>query len=537
MRKEINFFKQSLIILFFCLQGCASIQSPPGGPKDSTPPQVVINKSTPNFQTQFQKQPIELYFDEWITPGDAFSQIVISPPPAYPIDVKPKGKSVKLEFDAEEVLRENATYTINFGDYVKDYREGNIADDLRFVFSTGDFIDSLSLNGIVVDALTAEPVSDVLVMAYDVYTDSVVSKEKPFYFSKTNQSGRFSIQNMRAGNFKIFGLIDQNLNYLFDLPDEQIAFLDTLVEVNEVSSPIVSMTLFQEAAYLQVLETDASRAGLLKCTFTRQNVEPRFISLNGFTSAQTEIDQDTLKIWYTPESDTSKLEFLLFQDTTLIDTVRVNLLKEKPLRDSVLRSLEIDSKPLRPKDSLMLLFDAPISSIDTSLVKLYLADDTLETAIGVNLVLDSTNMRKTLLGYRWEEGKSYKLNLLPGAVQDIFNESNDSLLISFKVAKQEDFGDIILVFGQLPEVPSFIVEILNGDELIRKKIFQPSDLSSIRFKALRPGTYSLRMIADENQNGQWDTGNYYDKIQPEKILLKKLESLRANWEVEVQVDW
>jgi len=103
-------------------------------------------------------------------------------------------------------LRENATYTINFGEAVQDLTEGNAVPDMRFVFSTGDQIDSLELSGTVMDALTRAPAKDVYVMLYENTADTVVRTERPFYFGKTNDQGTYKIQNLRAGTFKIFAL-------------------------------------------------------------------------------------------------------------------------------------------------------------------------------------------------------------------------------------------------------------------------------------------------------------------------------------------
>jgi hypothetical protein len=43
----------------------------------------------------------------------------------------------------------------------------------------------------------------------------------------------------------------------------------------------------------------------------------------------------------------------------------------------------------------------------------------------------------------------------------------------------------------------------------------------------------VRLIFDSNENGQWDTGNYLKKNQPEKVLYYPRElEVRANWELD-----
>ncbi len=136
------------------LTACATIISPQGGPKDETPPALVADKSTANLQTNFKKQRIELTFDEWVQVQDVFNQVLVSPPLRYPYKVSLKQRTVRFDFDEREILRDSATYTINFGAAVKDLTEKNPAENLRFVFSTGPYIDSLSIRGVMVDAVT-----------------------------------------------------------------------------------------------------------------------------------------------------------------------------------------------------------------------------------------------------------------------------------------------------------------------------------------------------------------------------------------------
>ena len=151
----IRFFSSCLLILL--LYSCATPTTPTGGPRDENPPQIDTTLSTPNFQTRFLKQDISLTFNEWVMLEDVFNQVIISPPLQFKPEIYIKKKSVIIKWDERETLRENVTYTFNFGESVKDLTEKNPAEKLRFVFSTGDFIDSLTLSGKVVDAVDGKP--------------------------------------------------------------------------------------------------------------------------------------------------------------------------------------------------------------------------------------------------------------------------------------------------------------------------------------------------------------------------------------------
>ena len=146
------------------------------------------------------------------------------------LDTKEK-KTVVIDLE-EEKLRDNTTYTINFGEAIQDLTEGNAPKDFRFIFATGPYIDSLSVQGTVRDAFTNELKEDVFVILYDNLEDSVVNKERPYYFAKTDKTGKFRIPNVKQDTFKIFALIDNNFNYLFDAENEQIGFLNQNIITN-----------------------------------------------------------------------------------------------------------------------------------------------------------------------------------------------------------------------------------------------------------------------------------------------------------------
>ena len=226
----------SLLLVVVSIHSCAVQAAPLGGPKDETPPYPDSLKSTPNEQIRFFKQNIELHFNEWVTLKNQ-NQIIVSPPLETNLEAKVKGKKVIVEFDEEEVLKENTTYTINFGESIVDYTEGNPLTNYTFVFSTGEFIDSLSVSGTVVNSFTGEAQENVMVSLYDQLQDSVIYEERPLYFAKTDKSGRFRINNIRQDSFRLFVLDDKNLNYLKDQESEGMGFYpDTIILSDTIKS-------------------------------------------------------------------------------------------------------------------------------------------------------------------------------------------------------------------------------------------------------------------------------------------------------------
>src|SRR5699024_8114564 len=129
---------------------------PEGGPKDTIPP-VVLSTKPPNFSTQFDDALIIITFDEFVKLKEPNQQILISPPLENKPIVKPIGQASKyIEIELMDTLRENTTYTINFGKSIEDNNEGNTLPFYKYVFSTGDYIDSLRVSGTVKDAYNRE---------------------------------------------------------------------------------------------------------------------------------------------------------------------------------------------------------------------------------------------------------------------------------------------------------------------------------------------------------------------------------------------
>lgn len=100
-------------------------------------------------------------------------------------------------------------------------------DNFRYTFSTGPIIDSLQLSGKIINASTLIGEKGILVMLYAENFDSIPLKKRPYYFTKTKEDGSYLLTNLKAGIYKVFALEDKNSNYLFDNPDERIAFSNT----------------------------------------------------------------------------------------------------------------------------------------------------------------------------------------------------------------------------------------------------------------------------------------------------------------------
>jgi len=218
-----------ILLAALCLS-CAQVGSPTGGPRDEDPPKVL--ESTPaNYSNYFESKKIQITFDEYIVLDNVNQELIVSPPMEEQPEVKLRKRTLIIEF--EEELKENTTYTFNFGNAIKDLHEGNKLQNFEYVFSTGAVLDSMSVRGSLQNAETLEkPEDPISIMLYTDLRDSVPLTEIPMYVGRSNDSGIFSVNNLSPGEYKVFALKDGNNNLLFDLPTEEIAFLDTTLSVS-----------------------------------------------------------------------------------------------------------------------------------------------------------------------------------------------------------------------------------------------------------------------------------------------------------------
>lgn len=311
---------------------CAEPQAPQGGPADKQPPRINSKQySTPNPSTNFQDNQIILTFDEWIKLQSAYNQVVISPPLDENPDIKIKNKSVVVQW--KEKLKDSTTYTINFGDAVRDITESNIVPNLKMVFSTGPFLDSLTCSGQIVGAETRQPKAGVLVMLYNNLEDSVPRTQRPYYFSKTSEQGIFKIEHIRKGQYQIFALEDKNSNYKYDLANEEIAFLDSSFQINDSIQPTLRLTMFKEREETKVFGSKLLHYGCLSLNYNNEIHSPSTIELvDAPNDFQYVIEQglDTLTLWFDgtmPKTD--KWIFVVKNEKEkLLDTVRVSAVEK-----------------------------------------------------------------------------------------------------------------------------------------------------------------------------------------------------------------
>ncbi|MEE9438474.1 MAG: Ig-like domain-containing protein [Saprospiraceae bacterium] len=558
------------IFLLIYIVGCASTGSPNGGPKDTDAPDLVPEKSSPNYSTNYHPEIIELEFDEWIELKNQQKEILISPPFFIKPKITLRGKKITVKFPKEEPLRENATYTINFGKSIVDFTEGNSNEGFKYIFSTGDKIDSLTLSGKVINADDGTAAKDMLVLLYDVLSDSVVVNDRPFYYARTSDTGSFQFENLKNDSFKIIALDDINFNFQFDQSAEKVAFWDSLILLNDSSTQNLTLTIFDPYQDVRVLNSDSKKAGRIKLVFNKSANGVAYSVLYPKSFAPLAIPiQDTLFLYYADIIDSTSI--IVGVDTfdfylSPFDSIFQN-------RKITLNSQLTDQNTLAPFDSLFISFSDILDGFDKKLIilsdvpKLKAINDILSTKKD-SMVIDSVNniivnidsadidvnsaitenvsiydfetersAHQLLINSNWVEGNQYRITFLPGSVIDIYGRANDTLIHDFTVGNLTDYGNVILDIQALDTSMHYLVRLLDKKELIREELIKNQSNTTIRYDRLRALTYDVEIVEDRNKDRDWTTGNYWDKRQPEQRKLIKLDKLRESWDLETTIYW
>ena len=182
-------------------------------------------------------------------------------------------------------------------------------------------------------------------------------------------------------------------------------------------------------------------------------------------------------------------------------------------------------------NNIVLSFDEPLASIDTSAIHMEVKVDTLWQSTPFVFEADSVLPRTYQILAQWEPEKEYQLTIDSAAIVGLYGLHTNKVQQTLKVKKLDEYGTLLLNLVGAPE--HSVVELLdNNGKVIRKQAVTKENTADFYF--LNPGTkYYIRLLADRNGNGIWDTGNYEKGIQPEKVYyFPKVWEMKANFEFE-----
>ena len=522
------------IIVLILVSNCARTGRPEGGPKDEDAPLFVT--SNPPYETiNFNKTEIKIKFDEFIKLKDLNKQLVVSPPMKYPPLITPQGTASKeIKIEIIDTLKLNSTYILNFGNAVEDNNESNTLENFKYVFSTGNYIDSLTTLGTVKDAKIIQKPKGVSVLLYRIdssFNDSIIFKQKPNYVSNNIDSIGFKFTNLRKGNYLLVSLQEGVKDYIFDPKNDKIGFAKDTIQLPRdsiINKPII---LFKENQPYKFKRGKEVTRGKIQFGFEGDaksmkinllsNAPKDFKSISKF-----EVEKDTLNYWFTP-FEVDSLNFSI-SNNQFVDTFTVRLRKKKI--DSLTMSTTIKGT-FHFRDTFYMTSNNPITKIDTSEISLF-DKDTLPVDYKTLL-----SKKENKIGFIFDKKpkQKYLLKFLPNSFTDIYGVKNDTLIYKLNTKKIDDYGRITLNVNNINS-KNLIIELLSGrdqDKLVERRFINSS--SKLVFDLLEPRKYTIRAIIDENKNNKWDTGNYLKKQLAEIITYNNAinnTELRANYFLE-----
>lgn len=506
---------------------CANRGTPSGGDKDITPPKII--KSVPeNFSTNFNASEIRIYFDEYIKIKNVQRQLIISPPMDPQPDITPLGSASKyIKIKILDTLQPNTTYAFNFGQSIVDNNEENPYSYYRYVFSTGSYIDSLSVKGLIVDAKNRTADKFVSVMLYDIdstFTDSIVYKKKPKYITNTlDSTTTFNLENLKAGKYLMVAMKDENSNYTFQQKTDKIAFHNEVITVPTDSA--FTLKLFKEEIDFKAFKPKQIAGQKIAFGYEGEYKDMRIDILENKPSnfeylITKDKSADSLYYWYKPKFELDSTRFII-KNKTYTDTL-VHKFRDLD-KDSLIVSA-LQSGTLSFNKGFAIEGNIPFTAIDERKISI-LDKDSIKVAF--NTTKDSL-ANSFIFNFEKTEGNNYKIQMLPEALTDFFGNTNDTLNYSIRTKSKSDYGDVRVTLKNA--VYPVIVQLTNEKGDVKAERYSTKS-EPLDFRHLEPSNYYLRVIYDANSNKKYDTGSYLQKRQPERVsYYNELIELSANWE-------
>lgn len=580
IKGKLPLFIVAVLAWTVIISSCANIGMPVGGPKDTIPP-VLLSSDPLHRELNFDGDNVKLTFNEFLKTDQISEILVISPPLEKRASIKTKSKTLIIQFN--EDLKDSVTYSLDFKNSIVDNNEQNPIENLRLSFSTGPDYDSLRIAGRVANGFNLEPIDKGLVLLQSNLHDSAVFRVRPDYIAKTDEEGLFMIDNIAEGRYHVFALNDLNNDMLYNEGAEEIAFLDSIIVpraefhsnpdtmVKGVDSMLVLghthfypepfyMRYFMEDIFDQYMES-GERETRNKCLFLfNESVEDTFnVRLLGQEVDDWQLFEynrnvDSIVMWITDttlmKNDSLFMELSYYlldsmgeqyvhNDTLLMRYTdkEVNTRKRKRKEKEAEGPVPIPqfswvadvSSTMELNGSIQITSPEPIDGFDQSMMRLFLAEDTLKTPLDISVTEHPTAYRTYIVSHNWNPQTGYIFEIDSAACTNIYGITSHSLTKSFKTREEDYYGSIAFDFTSV-EMPMIVQLLKNNDDedVLRQQTF--SQNGTVTFEYLKPESYKVKVIYDKNGNGKWDAGSYQDRYQPERVAyVSEVLKLRSNW--------
>ena len=420
--------------------------------------------------------------------------------------------------------------------------------NLKFVFSTGDFLDSASVTGTVRSLMTKELLEDITVSLYVDPDTATIFDAPPRYTTLTDDNGVFILENIKNGNYNIYSLDDKNRNLTLESRSEAYGYLDYALQLND-SMPPLELFVYNLDTRPIVLQNSRPVANNYDLKFNKSLSNYRLLDHENILRSNLVEDNQTLRIYFNHQVEDSLAVRFNVQDSlqqSLDSLIYVKFEESARKPEKFTHTVSLKSGPVNKLWQTNLEFNKPIKQFLYD--SIYFRFDSLyhipisDSMFTENYSKDSYQLSFDFNSYLTDDSvfsnwsKPFEFVVAAGSVISVENDSINEKTVEYSFKDPKEFG---IIRGTVTtQYNSYIIELIEkGFEVVQT--LQASDLSDnlYEFRHIEPGNYSIRVMIDENNNGTWDPGSILNKVPPEKVVLfyhpntdGKQINLRANWE-------
>ena len=190
---------------------------------------------------------------------------------------------------------------------------------------------------------------------------------------------------------------------------------------------------------------------------------------------------------------------------------------------------------ITPEQNIFFTMPTPLQKCDTSAIHLYSKIDTLWYKSRFEWLPVPGNIKKFELRAEWRPDIEYSLEVDSAAFVDIYGLVSKSIKQGIKVSSNDEFGSLIVNVSGQRDSATVIVQLLGSNDNVQKEAKVVD--GAAEFFYLKAGKYYLKAFVDNNDNGLWDTGDYYADLQPEDVYYYPKEvECKEKWDITIGWD-
>ena len=510
------------------LWSCAQISAPTGGPKDETPPQVILF-DPPNERVNIRPHQLLMEFDEYVVVRNVQQMLIVSPPIAKAPTWRVRGKKVEWTFDPAE-FAEDRTYVFSFGSSIVDLHESNPATDLKWAFSTGSDLDTLKARGNVIDRMTGQGKKGLRVLLFHAPAewDSIWAGQRPDALGETDADGTFSIPYLADRSFVGLALDDVNGNYVWDEGEyvalDSTPFRGGSMELKWLGEETEKPLLRPSIESCKVDTTGMIRILAAAPEEITSKEEWQVIWPESTKTLPGSREGDSVFVWVDVQPGLDWQEArMVWSGLDFADTARIRTLPGAP----GLANWKAMKQPkgfLKAGKERAWFFQRGIQIADST--KFKLLEDSVDCPMEFFRASTAAKTTRELrIGIAEKEGVDYQLEVLPGALRTRTGiELGDTLSYRWKTRPTEYFGELVV---SLTEVPGAGWLRINDE-----RVWVHSD-SVLRFQKMEPATVTLGFEWDMNGDSIWQTVDPKTLRSAEPYFRPENQpKVRSNWVIE-----